>query len=182
MEPRDVFKVALGPGVSFAPLPLMLSLVLGLALTAMPQKEMTMDIESQLIAMAKDEMAIVERLAFLRQATEKLPETWKSEVSALYQQTLTKQQLLSQISEMELSAADRWSLLLNNLAQARTAETKLTASAREWRASLQQLPALHRQINDKLNEFNERLKAGILMNIARKFQSQVSLGSSESSP
>jgi hypothetical protein len=135
-----------------------------------------MDLESQLISMARDEMAIVERLSFLRQATEKLPVTWKSEVSAQYKETLTKDQLLSQISDMELSAADRWSLLLNNLAQVRTPEAKLSASAREWRLSLQQLPSLHAQINDKLNEFNERLKAGILMNLARKFQTQVSAG------
>lgn len=126
--------------------------------------------ETQLSALARDEMAIVERLAFLRQATEKLPDHWQAEATGSFKEALTKQQLLDQISEMEFSAADRWSLLLNNLSELKTPEPLLKPSAKAWRASLSQLPALHRQINDKLNEFNERLKAGILLNLARKIQ------------
>jgi len=131
-----------------------------------------MNIDGMLVGLSRDEMAIVERIAFLRQATERLPDSWQSETTANYKQTLTKAQLLAQITEMELSAADRWSLLLNNLAEMKTPEDQLSVSAKEWRASLQQLPALHRQINEKLNEFNERLKAGILLNLARKIQVQ----------
>jgi len=125
-----------------------------------------------LVSLSRDEMAIVERIAFLRQATEKLPESWQSETATNFKQSMTKAQLLSQINDMELSAADRWSLLLNNMADMKTPEDQLSASAKEWRASLQQLPALHRQINDKLNEFNEGLKAGILLKLARKIQVQ----------
>lgn len=131
-----------------------------------------MNIDGMLVSLSRDEMAIVERIAFLRQATEKLPESWQSETATNFKQSMTKAQLLSQINDMELSAADRWSLLLNNMADMKTPEDQLSASAKEWRASLQQLPALHRQINDKLNEFNERLKAGILLKLARKIQVQ----------
>jgi len=131
-----------------------------------------MNIDGMLVSLSRDEMAIVERIAFLRQATEKLPESWQSETATNFKQSMTKAQLLSQINDMELSAADRWSLLLNNMADMKTPEDQLSASAKEWRASLQQLPALHRQINDKLNEFNEGLKAGILLKLARKIQVQ----------
>ncbi len=148
------------------------ALVMSLGIAASP--EPSSSFETQLVNLARDEMAIVERLAFLRQATEKLSDSWQAEITENYKETLTKQQLLNQITEMELSAADRWSLLLNNLAQLHTPEASLTASAKEWRLSLAQLPGLHRQINDKLNEFNERLKAGILLNLAKKIQVQTS--------
>jgi len=145
-----------------------MALILWASLIGLPQ----MNIDGMLVSLSRDEMAIVERIAFLRQATEKLPESWQSETATNFKQSMTKAQLLSQINDMELSAADRWSLLLNNMADMKTPEDQLSASAKEWRASLQQLPALHRQINDKLNEFNERLKAGILLKLARKIQVQ----------
>jgi len=145
-----------------------MALILWASLIGLPQ----MNIDGMLVSLSRDEMAIVERIAFLRQATEKLPESWQSETATNFKQSMTKAQLLSQINDMELSAADRWSLLLNNMADMKTPEDQLSASAKEWRASLQQLPALHRQINDKLNEFNEGLKAGILLKLARKIQVQ----------
>lgn len=128
--------------------------------------------EVGLSAMARDEMQIVSRLRSLREATEKLPETWVAQPTSRYPQELSKQDLLEQLGQMELSAAERWTLLLNNLAFLKTRTQELPPRARAWREALANLPGLQRQINFKLDEYNSRLKGGILMNLARRIQGQ----------
>lgn len=126
--------------------------------------------EAQLSQLARDELAIVNRLQKLRDATEKLPEDWKSS-EKVDGEILHKQALLFQIQEMELSAASRWNLLLQNLASLSRPEADLSATEKAWRVQLRQLPGLHRAINKKLDRFNAQLKEGILLNLARQIQS-----------
>jgi len=73
---------------------------------------------------------------------------------------------------MEFSAAERWTLLLNNLAYQKVPSSRLTAKALAWRVALKDLSGLQRQINYQLDEYNSRLKDGIWTNHASKLKSR----------
>lgn len=135
------------------------------------------EFEVQLSMMARDEMRIVSRLRSLREATERLSETWVAKATTRYPEELSRSDLLKILDQMELSAAERWTLLLNNLAYLKTPSSELNPTARAWRKALDNLPGLQRQINIKLDEFNSRLKGGILMNLAKKIRKSSEVGS-----
>lgn len=130
------------------------------------------DFEIRLSRLAKDEMSIVDRLRSLREATEKLPKDWtytqttKNGGDKLY----TRDQLIAQLEKMELTAAERWSLLLYNLANQHKEPSELSDEQRSWREALRKLDKLHFKINQQLDQYNAKLKDGILLNLARQVQ------------
>lgn len=133
-------------------------------------------IEVQLAGLAKDEMAIVARLQSLRKATERLPADWKTERgNSEDKKVYTRNNLLGHLDRLELMAAERWSLLIQNLATMKTPTSQLTEEDLLWRKDLERLPNLHMRINRQLDQFNAILKDGILLNLAKSLQAATSV-------
>lgn len=125
--------------------------------------------EFKLSQITRDELSIVERIAKLRQATEKLPDDWKSSMK-VDGDFLYKQGLIYEINEMEFQAAARWEVLLRNLAGLKKAADQLTGLEAKDREKLSDLLTQHQKINSKLDRFNAQLKEGILLNLADRLQ------------
>lgn len=125
--------------------------------------------EFKLSQITRDELSIVERISKLRQATEKLPDDWKSSMK-VEGDFLYKQGLIYEINEMEFQAAARWEVLLKNLATLKKGSAQLTAFEAKDREKLSDLLAQHQKINSKLDRFNAQLKEGILLNLADRLQ------------
>lgn len=126
----------------------------------------------QLATSARGELALVERLKNLRNVTEKLPENWRSEAkrdgSIDGDKVLTKTALLKEIEGMELTAAERWALIVENTALIDISKSKLDTRATAMRKQIEELPRLHLDLNSKLDAFNKRMKDGILFNLANR--------------
>ena len=127
----------------------------------------------QLASAARSEIQIIERLRSLRKATEKLPENWKATgVKGMPQgSSITKADLLKEVEQMEFTAAERWSVIVENAARADVSKEKLSKSDIKARRDLEALTKSHFEINQKLDQFNSNLKNGIIMNLASKFLS-----------
>ncbi len=129
---------------------------------------------------AKNELHIVERLKSLRSATERLPENWQATgVKSAHEGILTKPMLLTEIENMELMAAERWTIILENTAritgskEVKRLSLQGKASSEEmlanhFRNQLAKIPKIHSDIHQRLDEYNAKLKDGILMNLASK--------------
>jgi|GEM_PF-4706845 len=117
--------------------------------------------------LAKDEMAIVARMESLRTATLHLSDDWKSNQTG---SIMTKPQLLKELTKMEMTAAERWTILLQNLANINAQDIKPHSEMSTWREELKKLPELQQAVNKKLDQFNSSLKDGILLNLARQIQ------------
>lgn len=148
----------------------MLSMILMLGLQAQLQAD-DLKYQNVLATSARGELELVDRMRSLRVATEKLPDTWKSSgFTAQNGETkvLTKQGLLDEISAMEYAAADRWAILLENAATVDTEVRKIDTRSAAMRKKIEDLPALHFELNQRLDAFNKRLKDGILLNLATR--------------
>ncbi len=124
----------------------------------------------QLATSARGELELIDRLKALRTATEKLPENWKSSVfkdSSGADKFLTKQGLIQEIENMEMLAADRWAVIVENTALIDVGDAKLDSRGKEMRAKITQLPDLHLDLNQKLDAFNKRMKDGILLSLTK---------------
>lgn len=150
----------------------MITVVLALCMGLMNEIQATPQAEAHfgtlLAVSSRGELSIIERLKNLREATNKLPDNWRSVMKWSGGNVMTKDYLLREIESMELSAAERWSILVENSARLDVDQTKLTKADLYARRRLDQLPVLHLKINQKLDEFNSRLKDGILNNMAAK--------------
>ena len=149
---------------------MILSAILFLGIQAQLQAD-DLKYQTALATSARGELDLIERLKALRVATEKLPETWKSssfKASNGENKVHTKQGLLDEIATMELSAAERWAIIVENTATVDTPITKVDARASLMRKKIQDLPALHLELNQRLDAFNKRLKDGILLNLATR--------------
>lgn len=116
---------------------------------------------SVVVKAARGELAIVDRLQNLRRATQKLPTTWKAS-------GVTKEALLQEIETMELSAADRWALIMENTARLDLDTARMSRFDADLKRQLESLPQQHLELNSKIDAFNARIKDGIILNMASK--------------
>lgn len=119
---------------------------------------------------AHEEVAIIGRIQSLREATEKLPEDWTAVSFEDPQKEINRKDLLANISEMEIAAAERWNILVNNLSILRLKEAEFDQAARFWAAEFKRLNAAQKEINKQIDQYNSKLKEAILMNLAEKIQ------------
>lgn len=127
--------------------------------------------QAALAVSARGELEIVERLKSLRTAAEKLPANWKASSFKSgngEMRSLTKQSLLDEISQMELTAAERWALIVENTATIDSPTSNLNARSAEMRRQAQALPQMHLAINQDIDAFNRSFKDGIMMNLATR--------------
>lgn len=125
--------------------------------------------QTNLASIARSELSIVTRLKNLRTATEKLPETWKaSGIKGQEDKVLTKSYLLSEIENMELLAAERWAVIVENTATVDVSHDRSDAKTLGFRKQLPDLAKVQLELNLKLDAFNMKLKDGILLNLATR--------------
>ncbi len=127
--------------------------------------------QANLAISARGELEIVERLKSLRTAAEKLPAAWKASSFKSADgapKVLTKQGLIDEISQMELTAAERWALIVENTATIDSPTVKLDARSSEMRRQAQVLPDLHLALNQQIDNFNKSFKEGIMLNLANR--------------
>lgn len=118
---------------------------------------------SNLSATTREELGIVEKIKSLRTAIEKLPSDWKA--SGIETQAITKESLIAEIEDLELSAAARWSVLLTNTAYLdRVADPKAFAARRE----LSSMNKLQADVSKQIEQVNFKMKDGVLLNLASK--------------
>lgn len=119
---------------------------------------------------AREELQLIDRLKNLRIVAEKLPDAWKASVKAGAEasKALTKQALLQEIHEMELSAAERWALIVENTANLDVPSAKLDSHGLAMRKRLAEVSDLHLNLNQRLDAVNLSLKDGILLNMASR--------------
>jgi len=123
--------------------------------------------QTNLAGIARAELNIVTRLKNLRAATEKLPETWKaSGIRGQEDRMLTKPYLLTEIENMELLAAERWALIVENTATIDVPHDQSDSKSHAFRKQLPDLSKAQLELNQKLDAFNTKLKDGILLNLA----------------
>jgi len=108
------------------------------------------------------------------------PENWQATgVKSAHEGILTKPMLLTEIENMELMAAERWTIILENTAritgskEVKRLSLQGKASSEEmlanhFRNQLAKIPKIHSDIHQRLDEYNAKLKDGILMNLASK--------------
>jgi len=124
---------------------------------------------TSLANVARSELNIVTRLKNLRAATEKLPDSWKaSGIKGQEDRVLTKPYLLSEIENMELLAAERWALIVENTATIDVAHQRSDSKTQGFRKQLSEVAKNQLELNVKLDAFNTKLKDGILINLATR--------------
>ncbi|MDB5036645.1 MAG: hypothetical protein JWQ35_173 [Bacteriovoracaceae bacterium] len=124
-------------------------------------------LKASLSETARTELNLVDRIRALRTSVEKLPDDFKA--SGLKSQAegtfLTKQALLTEVENMELTAADRWSVLLSNTAYLdRTNDSR----AFEARRELISIPKAQSDLERRIDEVNLKMRDGELLNLASK--------------
>lgn len=119
---------------------------------------------------AHEEVAIIGRIQSLREATEKLPADWAAAAFEDPTKQINRQDLLSNITEMEIAAAERWNILVNNLSILRLKEGEFDQRAKYWAAEFKRLESAQKRINQQIDQYNSKLKEAILMNLAEKIQ------------
>lgn len=117
----------------------------------------------ELSQLAEEELKIVQRLAQLREAIEKLPPSWKSE-------KVNKDKLLDHISALEIQTAKRWDLLIRNLSYLKAEPKKLPQEAILLRQDASKLALVHTRINQQLDHHHKLIRDGILMNLAEQIE------------
>jgi hypothetical protein len=118
---------------------------------------------ANLSSATREELALVDKVRALRSSVEKLPEGWKA--SGLMAETTSKEALLAEIEGLEFSAAERWSILLNNTAFLdRVSDPK----AFEARRELSNVPKLQGEVVSQIERINFKLRDGVLLNLASK--------------
>lgn len=120
---------------------------------------------------SRTELSLVDRLKSLRKAVEKFPENWQ--VSGLKSLgnggTVTRAMLLADIESMELAAADRWSILIENTATLDLKPEATTTRVKGLRSDLDQVRVAHLQIHQKLDELSKRISDATLLMMANQF-------------
>jgi hypothetical protein len=119
---------------------------------------------------AGEEVSVVSRLQSLREATEKLPANWKAPSFDKPSEEVNRDALLAELGEMEFAAAERWNILINNMAILRLQSKDLDDRSKHWISQLPHLTASHKRINQQLDQYHSRLKEAILMNLAEQIQ------------
>jgi len=122
----------------------------------------------RLSQLAQEEVSLIARLQSLRKATEGLPSDWRAPSFNDPKVEIDRDDLMKELTRMEFSAAGRWNVIVNNLAQLR--ETEETSEVRHWRQQLVTLEEHHQAMNRRLDAYNSRLKDGILMNLAQQIE------------
>ena len=79
---------------------------------------------------------------------------------------LTKSYLLNEIENMELLAAERWALIVENTATIDVPHDQSDSKSQAFRKQLPDLSKSQLELNQKLDAFNTKLKDGILLNLA----------------
>lgn len=144
----------------------MISLIFALSLT-MSSEVLANPEEAYRISLsvtAREEMNLVEKMRNLRSLVEKLPGGWKAS-GIKSPVAVTKESLLTEVEQMELTAADRWTILLNNTAHL---DQISDPSAFEARRALQNIPKAQAELSRQIEEVNFKIKDGVLLNLASK--------------
>lgn len=115
-------------------------------------------------SVSRDELALVNKLKDLRGLVEKLPQGWRA-ASLKPGVHLTKENLISEIEQLELEAAERWHILLQNLAYL---DRPLDPEATAVRHLLAEIPPAHALAQRKMDEMSFKIKDGVLLNLASK--------------
>ncbi|TVQ81075.1 MAG: hypothetical protein EA369_00785 [Bradymonadales bacterium] len=149
---------------------LSLALALGMPLFVEASEKEVSDRAIRLSHLAKDEIAIVARLQSMRRATEELPASWRAPAFDGSGEEIDREALIAEITELEISAAERWNIILNNLARLEEKRAKPTAATKHWREGLESLALRHKAMNKKLDHYHSRLQEGILMNLAKQIE------------
>jgi hypothetical protein len=146
----------------------MLSLIIALSFQAtadMPDPEAIY--RANLSASAREELQLVEKVKALRATIESLPDNWKGARANAQGDggLLTKQALLAEVESMELSAAERWNVIVSNTAFLdRISEPR----AFEARKELLNLPKAQVDLRKRIEELNSKFKDEVLVNLASK--------------
>jgi hypothetical protein len=143
------------------------SVLLSLLLPAQISSAEVKEFSSVLALSARGELHLVERMGHLRKAAEKLPANWKA-TSIDKQRTMTKQDFLNEIAALETLAAERWAIIVENTALIDFKAERLDARQAAMRQELQRLPNLHLELNQNLDQLNQRLKEGIMVNLTSR--------------
>lgn len=129
----------------------------------------------KLATISRDELMFIERLRTFRIAVEKLPESWSaSGLKSLPKgAVITKAGLVREIEKMELQAAERWNILLENTALIDKNADVQDVRATQVRKLLESIPKVHEQQNDVLNQYNTQMKDGILNRLASSLANKI---------
>lgn len=124
---------------------------------------------------SRDELTLIERLRTFRIAVEKLPEAWTaSGIKSLPQGvTISKPSLLREIESMELQAAERWNVILENSALIDGPLDSQNPRASQVRKLLTDLPRIHQEMNTRLDRFNMQMKDGILNRLTSNLANKI---------
>jgi hypothetical protein len=128
-----------------------------------------------LASASREELGLIERLRTFRIAVEKLPETWSaSGIKSLPQgAVITKPGLLREIEGMELSAAERWNVIIENSALLDRPLDGQNVRANQMRKLLNDLPRVHQDVNQRLDMFNTQMKDGILNKLTSNLANKI---------
>lgn len=126
-------------------------------------------------AASREELSLIERLRTFRIAVEKLPDSWSaSGIKSLPQGAIiTKQGLMREVEGMELAAAERWNVILENSALVDRANDSQNLRAAQVKRMLNDLPRIHQDLNSKLDQFNLQMKDGILNRLTSNLASKI---------
>ena len=120
---------------------------------------------SHLVASAsREELHLIGRIKALRLATEKLPQNWKS---SNLKDALTKDILLHEIEAEESRSAERWNILTGHVALIYK-KNESNARLMKVKKSLDEWPQLYSEINRRLDDYNIKVKSGILENLTTR--------------
>jgi hypothetical protein len=149
----------------------MISVLIACCFGIVSQSHDQISLTTTVASVSREELRLIGRMQSLRIITEKLPENWKAAgIKSMPQgSVLTKQVLLREMEDEELKAAERWNIILENTALLDKATDASDLRAAKFRKSLEDLPRIHQELNQKLDQFNLKLKDGILQNLASKF-------------
>lgn len=124
---------------------------------------------------SREELTLIERLRTFRIAVERLPDSWSaSGIKSLPQgAVITKSGLLREIEGMELVAAERWNVILENSALVDKPLDSQNIRANQMRKLLNDLPRVHAELNQKLDMFNVQMKDGILNKLTSNLANKI---------
>lgn len=128
-----------------------------------------------LASASREELSLIERLRTFRIAVERLPEAWAaSGIKSLPQgAVITKQGLLREIEGMELAAAERWNVILENSALVDRAIDPQNVRGGQMQKMLTELPKVHQDMNQRLDMFNMQMKDGILNRLTSNLANKI---------
>ncbi len=142
-----------------------LSFVLAMALASDTGDIEMQAYQSNLSIAAREELRLVEKVRTLRSQVEKLPDNFKSSPLSFQPSgaALNKLLLLHEVESLELQAAERWSVILNNTAYL---DRVSDPNAFEARKELAKLPKSQGNLDKQVEEINLKIKDAFVLNLA----------------